>query len=536
MRPQAWLWSILAIALVLGAVFRVVHVEHRMFWADESWTALRVSGHTYIELREIFDGRIHPIADVQRFQTYDPHRGVAATISGLAAEEPQHPPVFYALDHWWAALFGSSAASLRSLSLLFSLAAIATVAWFAFELTQSRTIAVTAAAFMAVSPFFVNYAGQAREYSLWAALVSLTSVLLLRTLRRPGIAGWVLYGLVMAVSLYCALFMAFVMVAHACVVLLLHRRDRRALAAFFAASAAAALLFVPWLLACVRGSHTVWAEQTWTRVPYPALEFIEKWAFNIGAVLFDAEFSTLRYAPLAALIVAIIAAAVVMLFRTENRTTTTMLASIGVAISVPQIALDIVQHGHSSTEGRYMVPLWIALILAVAILFGRGIEGAERARKGWSACFCAVLVIAAWSCIVNSRATMWWDNDDPYPTIQMADAIVSHEPDPFVVSEGHWAEVLVIAHYLPPTTRFLLFKQPSSIPLASVDSGFVMAPSLATVAAIRAKPGEKLVPVNIGSADSAPLREFRSRAMSGSIDVTLPALAYLYRVEATSHS
>ncbi len=530
-----WFWLVVGLAVVLGAFFRVEHIDRRLFWSDESWTALRVSGHTYIEVRHLFDGRIHTNAEVNRFQQADPFRGLSATASGLAAEEPQHPPLFYILDHIWALAFGNAIPALRSPALLFSLAAIAAVYWFVVELGGSAIAAGAAAAIMSVSPFFVNYAGQAREYSLWALAISVTSALLLRALRRHSALGWVWYGLAMAVSLYSALLMIFVLIAHAIYVVVEKSEDRWSITAFAIAAVAAFVCFVPWLLVCVHGTHTIWAEQQWTRIPYPLTAFISKWAFNTDTVLFDAEYADMRLLPLAAVTLFVMLYTVFRVIRDERFRTWWLLVLLSVAIALPQILLDIATRGHSSTESRYMIPLWLSLLVAVALFFGRALG---RSRSGGVpilpfAGLCAVLAVATFSSARNSMAVVWWDNDDDYPSTAMAAEINASGPRPLVVSEGHWAEVLVMSHYLAPDTRLLLFKGTPPFPLPIARRTFLLAPSARTLAAFAREPQYALTPTALAPAESAALLGFRAAARKGhpgSAEGEAPA-DFLYRIQ-----
>ncbi|MGB6985792.1 MAG: glycosyltransferase family 39 protein [Candidatus Aquilonibacter sp.] len=535
MISSRWFWLVVGLAVVLGTFFRVEHIERRLFWTDESWTALRVSGHTYVEVRHLFDGRVHTNVDVTRFQQADPYRNLSATVSGLAAEEPQHPPVFYVLDHVWALMFGSAIPALRSPALLFSIAAIAGAYWFVAELSGSAIAAGAAAAIMAVSPFFVNYGGQAREYSLWTMAVCVTSALLLRALRRRTALSWVWYALAMAVSLYSALFMISVLAAHALYVIVEKRQDHRSIAAFAIAAVVAFASFVPWLLVCVHGTHAIWAEQQWTRIPYQLTAFISKWAFNTDTVLFDAEYADMRLLPIAAVMLFVILYSAFRLIRDESFRTWRLLVLLSAAIVLPQILLDLATRGHSSTESRYMIPLWLSLLVAVALLFGRALS---RSRTGVAAlpfaALCAVLAVATFSSARNSTAVVWWDNDDDYPSTAMAAEIDASGPRPLVVSEGHWAEVLVMSHYLSPDARLLLFKGTPPFPLPIARRTFLLAPSARTLAAFAREPQYALTAAALAPPGSEALLAFRAavrKRRPGATDDEAPG-EFLYRIQA----
>ncbi len=311
-------WIVVALAIISGILFRFLHVEHRMLWADESWTALRISGHYYGDLARLFDGRRHPVAQLLELQRPTAATPMSATVIGLAREEPQHPPLFYLIDRAWTLWFGSSIADLRVPALLFGLIAMLAVSWLCFELTGSAIIAGVGAALMAVSPFFVNYSAQAREYTLWAGCICVCSALLLRALRRSSALRWAAYGAAMALALYADVLMLAVLAGHVAYVLAARYRDRRTLCGFGLAAGAATRLFLPWLLVCIRAHAAISGDESWTNGVYPLRLFVEKWCFNIGSVLFDAEYGNMRLLVIAVAMSLLVAYAVVRLFRDER--------------------------------------------------------------------------------------------------------------------------------------------------------------------------------------------------------------------------
>jgi mannosyltransferase len=121
-----------------------------------------------------------------------------------------HPPLYWLLLKAWMAVVGDSPVALRSLSAAFGVATVLGIYLFAreaFGTWQERTdnpadmargmeIALLAAALVALSPFQVRYAWEARAYALGTALDALSSWALFCALRaRSGRLGpWLLYG------------------------------------------------------------------------------------------------------------------------------------------------------------------------------------------------------------------------------------------------------------------------------------------------------------------------------------------------------
>lgn len=525
---RRWLLIAVTAAIVLGIAFRLEHAQRRIFWQDETWSALRVSGHTYAELKRLFDDRLHSTSAVLHFQRYDARRGLGDTVEGLASEEPQHTPLFYAIDWLWARSFGSSVASLRAPSVVFGLLAIAAFAWFCWELTCNRSVAAGGAGLMALSPFFVDYSGQAREYALWATMVAVSCAILLRTLRTNDAAGWVWYSIAMTAGLYADLLMVCVLFAHACYVAILYRHDRKVVIRFGTSALAAPTLFAPWIAVCLKHVRTIAVEQSWAFNPYPLRLDIEKWIFNAGTVLFDAEYVDMRLAIVAGALLLLTFYAVFRLFRDESRQVRWFVGTLGGAIAAQQILTDAVTHGHESTTARYLLPLWMALLAALALFFGR--------RTSRLPMFVAILALSGYSCAVNSSAVAWWDNNDNTPSTTMAQRINASGPSPLVLSEGHWAEVLVMSHYVRSGTHFLLFKHrpPLRLPLPSAPSFLVM-PSARTISLFRRRSGYDLVPIPIAPLTSQAVLSFHQGVKAAQLGlknrVQWQSEPFLFRLE-----
>ncbi|NJL19611.1 MAG: hypothetical protein HC895_00380 [Leptolyngbyaceae cyanobacterium SM1_3_5] len=155
---------------------------------------------------------------------------------------------------WWVDAIGQSTVSIvRSFSALTSLLVLPAVYWLAHELfvqieagrqylgsakrsqfdPQVRETACWfAVALVAVSPYHLLYAQEAREYALWALLTAVSSALLLRSIRLQSPASWIAYSLSLILGLYTYLLMILVAIGHGIYVLLRDRRLSRNVAAF----------------------------------------------------------------------------------------------------------------------------------------------------------------------------------------------------------------------------------------------------------------------------------------------------------------
>jgi len=96
-----------------------------------------------------------------------------------------HPPLYYALAHWWSGWFGTGDLAVRSLSGLLALAIVPLVALWARR-RAGAVAAVWAAGLLAVLPFATRYATEARMYALVMLLVAAGALVLDRVLERSG--------------------------------------------------------------------------------------------------------------------------------------------------------------------------------------------------------------------------------------------------------------------------------------------------------------------------------------------------------------
>jgi hypothetical protein len=95
-----------------------------------------------------------------------------------------HPPLFYAILHWWMQLFGEGDFAVRALSGMFGLVALP-LAWVAGRRRGGPVLGWLTVSMVALSPFAIRYSDEARMYSLIILLV-LAGYLLVDDIVRAG--------------------------------------------------------------------------------------------------------------------------------------------------------------------------------------------------------------------------------------------------------------------------------------------------------------------------------------------------------------
>jgi uncharacterized membrane protein len=176
---------LIGIWMIVGATVRFIHLTTKPLWADEFSTIVFSLGHSF---RTVPLNQILTMGDVLQPLAVNPSTQIGAVIEHLMAEST-HPPLYFVLAHGWMQLFSPSDGlvsvwAVRSLPALFGVLAIPALfglGWLAF---QSCRVGHLAAALMAISPFGVYLAQEARHYTLAVLWVIASLACLAIAIRR----------------------------------------------------------------------------------------------------------------------------------------------------------------------------------------------------------------------------------------------------------------------------------------------------------------------------------------------------------------
>ncbi|MEO1560013.1 MAG: glycosyltransferase, partial [Cyanobacteria bacterium J06632_19] len=181
-----WFHVLLLLAwLVIGISLRLTNLSGKSPWTDEFSTLVFSLGNSFlgVPLDQVItiDTLLQPLKP-------NPEAGVRDVLSHLF-NESNHPPIYFVLTHLWLQLFPTNAGlvsvwAARLLAAIFgglSIPAIFGLCWLAF---RSRLISHLAAAIMAVSPFGIFLAQEARHYTLAILWVIATLACLTITIRH----------------------------------------------------------------------------------------------------------------------------------------------------------------------------------------------------------------------------------------------------------------------------------------------------------------------------------------------------------------
>lgn len=476
-KNSRWLMSLLAIGILLGIGFRFFELDRKLYWHDEAYTSIRAAGFTRQEIDDkLFQNRIVPAPELQKYQRIKPGSTEADTIRSLALEDPQHPPLYFLMARWWMQQFGSSLTASRSLPAILSLLSLPLMYALAQELFASNLAALLATAFFALSPFDILFAQTARQYSLLTATVIGSSWLLLRAVRLRAWPNWACYSLAIALGFYTHPFFSLTLIGHGVFIIAYwlfvkktKLRGHVTNSQFFLAVTAALILYIPWIYVLATNLGRASATTDWTRVSPGWLYLVKLWTLSFTALFFDLEFgfnniwTYLLRLPFLLLILAAI-------YKICRRTSSSTWLFILTSIFVPFLLLvlpDIILGGKRSAVSRYLISCFPGVQLAVAYLLASNVKNQQRF---WQVILALVFTASVASCTVSAFSDTWWSKDLSYFNAEVAkiinkEAIANRSiKDTIVISDRgndftNMGDLLSLSYLLDKDVRLMLLSQ-----------------------------------------------------------------------------
>ena len=160
-----FLWT--AIAFIL----RFANLDSKPLWTDEFSTLVFSLGNSF---RGVPIDRAIDLSTLLQPLQLRPDADTTDVLRNLLLES-NHPPVYFMLAHWWMRLFGPTEDSLvwigRALPALLGVISVPAIYFLGKFAFNSRLVGQCAAAMMAVSPYGIYLAQEARHYTLGILLI-----------------------------------------------------------------------------------------------------------------------------------------------------------------------------------------------------------------------------------------------------------------------------------------------------------------------------------------------------------------------------
>jgi uncharacterized membrane protein len=411
-------------AIILsGVFFRFYNIDKKVYWNDEVVTTSILGGVSYQQLEKLYRGETVPAEYVRQSLRIPDRFGVGDIAGVILNEHVQNTPLYYILLKKWVEIFGDSVAMIRTFSSVISLLALPMMYWLCMELFLSRKTAIAAVCLLAVSPFHILYAQEARPYSLVIVAILFSSAALLRLLRKPDMAGCLLYTITLILGLYSHLLFILVAISHFIYVLWIKRmRISLSVKYYLGACAVSAASFLPWAYMVI--SHTDYRHfMDFTALKIAKMALLETWAGNVSRIFFDLNLdhtSPLVYSvPVVACFLLLVLYALWNLIRNDRDEKSRLFVLILSIVPAGTLAFqDLFLGGCRSHPARYLVPSVLGVEIMAAYLFAGNLGVREKfAGLAKRALFIMVICGGVVSCAVASRADAWWtkyyDSDIP---------------------------------------------------------------------------------------------------------------------------
>ena len=464
-RRSFWLRIFIILILLFGIFFRLINLDQKVYWYDETFTSLRISGYTEKEaIGQVYTGREISPNDLQKYQHPNSEKSLIDTLKGLALEEPQQSPLYFILVRFWVQLFGSSVAGTRSLSVFLSLLAFPCLYWLCRELFNSSLTGWISVALISVSLFHVVYAQEARPYTMWTVTILLSSAALLRAMRLKTKSSWIIYAATIILSFYTYLFSIFVVISHGVYVLATERlRWNKTVIAYLITALAGLLCFSPWLAIIMINLRTIQYRTEGSRNPTSLLDLMKGWCGNIK--LFFIHIGSAPYVTIVCLI--LVGYALYFLWRHTVQSVWLFPFTLIVVPALAIILPDLILGGRRSTAAKYLIPCFLGMQLAVAHLLASGIVSANSSKqKIWRVIMTVLITGGIASCAINAQSesslSKIFNGDNP----QIA-RLINQSAHPVIISDtsdlGNFGSILSLSYLVNSNLRFLLIVKPESL-------------------------------------------------------------------------
>ncbi|MEH1945443.1 MAG: glycosyltransferase family 39 protein [Nostoc sp.] len=466
---------LIVVLLMVGIFFRFFNLDRKVYWHDETFTSLRISGYTSNEAKQqIFNGRIINKESFAKFQSPNMEKGLRDTIISLEVDDPQHPPLYYILARFWVGIFGNSVTVIRSLSAFISLLIFPSIYWLCRELFKaSAWVSEVAIAVMAISPIHLVYAQEAREYILWIVTVLLCSASLLRALRLESqdrilrILNWGMYAVTLALSLYTFLFSGFVVVAHGIYVIATAKfRFTKTVKAYLLASLAGFLAFTYWIMVLIVNLLQVKSSTAWTKTHLPLDALIKSWLLQLNRIFLDLDLgfeNPLSYL-MTPFILVLVGYSIYFICRKTNYKIWLFVVTLIMIPALPLMLPDLLFGGIRSLAERYLLISYLGIQLAVTYLLATQLNNKSFARRRiWQIIMGLVIICGLVSYGVSSQADTWWSKVISSGNPQVA-KIINQTNHPLLISNDsgiNYGNVFSLSYLLQPKVQYQLVKNRS---------------------------------------------------------------------------
>jgi len=454
-----WFKVLMVLVLSLSITFRFTNLEQKIYTVDEVRGILRISGYTSQNFTDKFyNGNIVSTQEIQQYQQPNSETDFSDTLKALVGN-PEHPPLYYLSSRFWISWLNNPVGA-RVFSALISLLVFPALYWLCLELFQQPIFGWIAIALVAVSPFHLMLAQEARQYSLWTVLILLSSASLLQGLRTASRKSWITYAIAIALGLYTHLVFVFVLLTHGLYVLLTEKIRSRGTLSYLIASFGGCFAFLPWAWVILSSSGRVKETTHW--VASLKISFLQRftyWQTNLGIIFLDFHDDKTNYF-ISFLVLILVSYSVYFLYRHTSKKVWLFIFLLISTTALSQVIPDLLWGGRRSLLSRYLLPSYLGIHLAATYLLTHqlfNLQPGAKQQRLWRIIFTIVLSVGIISCAASAQAKDWWKGSSSI-NLQVA-PLINQASQPLIISDSNLTFILPLSYLLKPEAQFQLFKK-----------------------------------------------------------------------------
>ena len=527
-------------AILLGLFFRFANLSNKIFWVDEVATAVRVSGYTISEVTNSFlQQDIIERDNFLSYQTTDSGRTFADSMSALS-KSPEHAPLYFILTRFWMQWWGNSIAVMRSLSVVFGLFVLPSLYWLCRELFARSDVGWFSLGIMSLSPFYVAYAQEARPYSLWTATILLTGASFIRAIRLNSKLSWLLYSLCLTLGLYTSLFSIYVAFFQGLYLLATINKQRlKVIGNFLLATTISLIAFLPWILVIINHLDLLHDNTSWMRGNFNLADIIAVYIGSnllifgdlplspdanpiqiavilsiiavslpigirvyvrnrnkslkfislllISSIIFlltkyiYLDWTTIIGALVAIAILSISIYSLYYLIKQEDKKQWLYIICLMLSLPLPLLITDIINQGQSSTAPRYLIPLQLGILIAVAYTVANKLN--SKKQRFWQFATVALIILGIYSNIRNLNLSPFYQKGRNVNNTAIAKIINDYnasESTLVIVESSEAMDLISLSYSLTPEVKYKVIDTEANITpyINKFDNVYLLKPTL----------------------------------------------------------
>jgi len=176
------------------------------------------------------------------------------------------------------------------------------------------------------------------------------------------------------------------------------------------------------------------------------------------------------------------------------------------SLPLPLLITDIINQGQSSTAPRYLIPLQLGIILAVAFTIANKLN--SHRRKTWQYLIGIFIIVGIYSNIRNLNTSPFYQKGRNVNNEAIANIINKNKQSLVVVEQSEAMDAVSLAYSLIPEVKYKVINHEENLPLNKFKRVFILKPSTKLTQRLKSDPEIELEQVyksHVYSADEFPL-------------------------------